>query len=315
MKPLQKTLWVLLAMAALGCTAPSRPALAGQEGAAGQVPVLMVAWNVANLFDDEDAPYHDTVLSPEDFSRKVDEVASVLGTLDADFVALEEVENLACLTALNSRLVTPYPQLGLLEGNDRDRGIDVAFLSRIPVSRVISHRDHDLPDEPGISRRYKFSRDCLEVVLDTSPPVTVLVNHFKSQLGSKKDAAAKRHAQSGGVVAIAAEIAARRPEGLELVMGDLNDDPRSWSLEPLFQVFVDVFDGWPEKLRGSHRSRHGRSSLDHILISADGVARVERAYVYQDLGKPTSDHDPVGLTLRLDQAPSAAPARCWSETP
>lgn len=271
----------------------------------------MVAWNVANLFDSLDADNNDTVLSSSEFDTKVSEVVGVLNALDADFVALEEVENLACLSAVNSRLATPYPQFGLLEGNDQERGIDVAFLSRLPVAEVTSHRDHDLPDEPGVSRGYRFSRDCLEVVLDTHPPVTVLINHFKSQLGKKKDAAAKRHAQAGGVATIAQGVSARCPEGIELVMGDLNDRPGAWSLEPLSEVFVDVYDGWPDELRASHRSRHGRSSLDHILVSPDGASRIERADVYQDLGKPTSDHDPVGVVLRLDTAPLKAPERSW----
>lgn len=325
MSTLQQILGAGAVLMALSCASPSKlPSNAPTSGASkpspssrgpastGNVPVRLATWNVANLFDTVDDPIDDTVLSPAAFQKKTGQVAAVLETLDCDFVALEEVEDLQCLTAVNDRLLHPYPQLGLIEGNDQDRGIDVAFLSRLPVSAVISHRHDDLPDEPGISRHYKFSRDCLEVVLDTQPPVTVLVNHFKSQLGSKKDAAAKRHAQSGGVVRIAGEIATRRPQGLELVMGDLNDRPGSWSLQPLTEPFVDVFEGIPESSRASHRSKHGRTALDHILISPDGLARVDKARVYQDLGKPTSDHDPVAVTIRLDTKPTRPVARVYS---
>lgn len=304
-----------MVMLALACAAPSKSSTAGPSPASqGTIPIRLVAWNVANLFDSVDDPIvEDTVLSRKAYSKKAGEVAAVLATLNSDFVALEEVENLDCLRSVNARLASPYPELGLIEGNDQQRGIDVAFLTRLPVSSVVSHRDCDLPDEPGISKHYKFSRDCLEVVLDTRPPVTVLINHFKSQLGSKKDAAAKRHAQSGAVVEIAAEIADRRPQGLELVVGDLNDRPGSWSLQPLTEHFVDVFEGVPEPSRASHRSKHGRTALDHILISGDGVGRVDKATVFQDLGKPTSDHDPVAVTIRLDAAPTRAKGHTWNE--
>jgi endonuclease/exonuclease/phosphatase family metal-dependent hydrolase len=278
----------------------------------GTVPVLLAAWNVANLFDTVDSPNDDIVLRAEQWDRKIDEVAAVVQSLDADFLALVEVENLDCLHALNQALASPYPQCGLIEGND-NRGIDVAFLSRLPVDFVTSHKDHDLPQVAGVSKNYKFSRDCLEVGLATDPPATILVNHFKSQLGGKKEAAAKRYVQAQGVVEIAANAAEQRPEGFEMVMGDLNDRPGSWSLEPLTLDFCDAFSGWPENLRATHRSKQGNSSLDHILISRDAEGRLQEPKVWKNLGKPTSDHDPVSVVLKLDRKPAVpGQAKTWS---
>jgi endonuclease/exonuclease/phosphatase family metal-dependent hydrolase len=297
----------------LACAAPTSPVLAG-PATQGSVGLRLAAWNVANLFDSVDGPFRDPVLEPSRYEAKLQEVADVLDTVQADFVGLAEVENIACLRDLNQALARPYPQYGLLEGNDTDRGIDVAFLSRVPVTRVVSHRHHDLPDAPGVSKSYRFSRDCLEVVLDTEPPVTLLINHFKSQLGDKKQAAAKRRVQAQGVVEIVREIASQRPDGLEVVLGDLNDRPESWSLEPLKEEFVDVFSGWPVRLRATHRSRGGATPLDYILVSQDGLARLADARVWQGLGEKTSDHDPISVMLSVDRAPGQAESRGWTES-
>jgi endonuclease/exonuclease/phosphatase family metal-dependent hydrolase len=314
MRTLLVPLGAALCFLVLAC-APGPAAPAGVTGqATGTVPVTLASWNVANFFDTVDDPNEDTVLSPNEWERKRVKVAEVLVALDSDFVALVEVENLDCLRALNASLPSPYPQMGLIEGNDQ-RGIDVAFLSRLPVARVRSYREFDLPEAPGVSRGYRFSRDCLLVQLRTEPPASLLINHFKSQLGGKKESASKRRVQAQGVVEIAAQVARAKPEGFEVVMGDLNDGPGSWSLEPVMEEFVDVFEGWPKNLRMTHRSRHGGSSLDHILVSPDVVSRLDNARVWSDLGKSTSDHDPVSVAIRLDASPAEpAPVRVWSRS-
>lgn len=293
---------VLAALAgfALSCLSCHRPL--PQKIQSGHYPIRIASWNVANLFDSVDDPGDDTVLSPEDFRDKVRRVAGVVDGLEADVVALEEVEKLSCLQALNKGLAKPFPLLGLIEGND-PRGIDVAFLSRVPIKRVVSHRDRLLPAQKGVPAGYRFSRDCLQVDLDTIPRVTIYINHFKSQLGPKKASSAKRRAQARGVVEILAE---GRSSDLAVVVGDLNDVAGSWSLEPLEDSLEDVFKGWPSTLRATHRSRFGHHGLDHLLVSADGLSRVQAAKVWQNFGQSTSDHDPVSMELRLDRI-SVAP--------
>ncbi len=278
---------------------------------ADSTTVTVAAWNVKDFFDTTDDPYEDEVPSGPDQLRKVQRMVKTLTELDADFVGLEEVENLECLRQLNSALPRPYPQLGLIEGNDSIRGIDVAFLSRLPVSRVVSHREKEMPRGRGVPRGYRFSRDCLEVGLETSPPVAVFVNHLKAQVGNKKDSANKRRVQAMAVAEIVEQVAERYPEGIELVVGDLNDEPGSWSLEPLTESLHDPFKGWPEKQRTTHRSRQGNSSLDHILVSADAIPRLGRGQVWQNLGKGTSDHDPISLEIRLDGVAKKVQPRVW----
>lgn len=273
----------------------------------------MASWNVRDFFDTVDDPYKDEVPSRAEHTRKLERMTLVLDELKADFVGLEEVENLDCLRQLNQALPEPYPEIGLVEGNDTVRGIDVAFLSRIPVTRVVTHREREMPRGRGVPRGYRFSRDCLEVGLATSPPVTIFVNHFKAQTGNKKDSANKRRAQAVAVAEIVGQVAERQPEGIEVVLGDLNDEPRSWSLEPLGQSLRDPFADWPLKLRATHRSRQGNSTLDHVLVSSDAVERLGRGRVWQNLARQTSDHDPISLEIRFDRVQGEAVAREWDE--
>ena len=258
----------------------------------------VASWNVRNLFDAVDHPNQDEVLKPKAYQAKLKELKVVVEALDADFLALQEVENLSCLEDLNRSLERPYPQMGLLEGNDRQRGIDVAFLSRLPVAEVRSHAEHVLPSHPDTPKRYHFSRDCLEVQLAILPPVTLLVNHLKSSRGGSKRSAAKRRVQALGVVEIAAVV--ENPEGGCLViLGDLNDRQDSWSLEPLFEKFYDAFEKVPAAQRVTHRWRKGGSALDHILLDEDGRKISGEARIWRDLARQTSDHDPVSVQMTL----------------
>lgn len=302
---------LLSGLGAVGCGKPSSPKSPSLLSVGPRVH--LATWNVANFFDALDDPGRDTVVTPEQFQIKTREVALVLRHLDADFVALVEVENLHCLKSVNRALEFCYPQIGLLEGND-ERGIDVAFLSRLPVERVISHKGRELPDLPGVGKGHRFSRDCLEVRLATEPPLTVFINHFKSQLGSKKDSAAKRRAQAQAVLEIVWERRRDLPEGFEVVMGDLNDRPGSWSLQPLENHFYDAFAGWPEDLRGTHRSKAGRGGLDHILVCRNLSVESLEPKVWRDLGSPTSDHDPISLVMAVESRGATVPvSKVWGE--
>lgn len=269
----------------------------------------LASWNVRNFFDEMDDENQDDVLTPVRFQDKVESLKRVLEEVDADFVALQEVENMNCLSTLNSALDKPYPQLGLIEGNDRQRGIDVAFMSRLPVEEVVSHAEEVLPSHPDVSKNYRFSRDCLEVKLKTEPPVTILINHLKSSRGDAKGSAAKRLVQSKGIVAIASRI--DKPEHRAVfIVGDLNDEADGWSLRPLFGQYTDAFRAIPKEKRITHRYGKGGSAIDHILLDRDALGISAGAKIWFGRGRETSDHDPVSVQVNL--APLSETAlRVW----
>lgn len=302
-------LLVFVLLLLVGCEAPNtRPISTPLPGDAQEFRIA--SWNVRNFFDPVDDPYKDEVPTPAEYQSKIKELVNVIEVINPDFIALQEVENLRALSELNQSLSRPYPQLGLLEGNDHIRGIDVAFLSRLPIRSVTSHADHDLPDHPDVSRRYRFSRDCLEVVLETQPEVKVLINHLKSSRGDEKKSAAKRRVQSEGIVEIASQV---DTEGsVLLVVGDMNDNPDSWAVEPLFRTFSDPFAGLDKKDRVTHRFRKKGSAIDHILVDKDGVELVFNPKVWSQIARSTSDHNPVSIQLKIKASDKALEPKSWT---
>lgn len=308
----------LLLLGLCGCQtqspAPVKETPHKHTGESAQVgDYRFASWNVRNLFDTVDDPNSDEVLTPERYKEKLQELAGVIDEINPDFIGLQEVENVGTLKELNSVLARPFPQGGLIEGNDKQRGIDVAFLSRIPVERVISHADHVLPTHPDTPPRYHFSRDCLEVQLKTVPPTTVLVNHLKSQRGDAKKSAAKRYVQAEGIL----EVATKADEPVSraiVVLGDLNDREDSWALEPVFKRFNDAFEGMPKSERYTHRYRKENSALDHILLDADAKKIAGKSKIWKEIARQTSDHSPVSVQMSLKAAKEKPGEKFWTRS-
>lgn len=209
--------------------------------------------------------------------------AKVINEIDADVIALQEVENLEVLKRFRSdRLKSlKYTFAIVIDGND-PRRIDVAVLSRFPlIARSHQHvRD---------GSAFLFSRDCLEVdVLANGKVLTLFVNHFKSMLDKKnpsqgrKNTRPKRVKQAAGVKKIVQDRFGSSPGSAPwAVLGDLNDflgtaqgttsgiaDLVTWpEIEnvvdrlPVAQRFTHFFEGAPT---GDPRVRQ----LDYLLLSS-----------------------------------------------
>ncbi|MEO1326495.1 MAG: endonuclease/exonuclease/phosphatase family protein [Pseudomonadota bacterium] len=159
--------FLALSFTALGC----RPSEGGDTEVAAPAAVTIMTFNVENLFDTEDDPgkddhayfprsakndaEHIAKCEPIEVERwkweclelnwdesaltfKLEQLAkSILQVNDGlgpDIIALQEVENLRVLTRLATEYlaIAGYTEIVLIEGRDI-RGIDVAFLSRLPL--------------------------------------------------------------------------------------------------------------------------------------------------------------------------------------
>ena len=143
------------------------------------------------------------VIAETDDTRQLSALA--IAEADADILCLQEVDNMAALSAfeygyLFRMMGAGYRQKYLVEGND-SRGIDVAVMmreetrdgERIEVVDVKSHAAltyHDLAlfspgfALPGPPEDKIFKRDCLEIDLKIGGrPLTLFVVHFKSMTG------------------------------------------------------------------------------------------------------------------------------------
>ena len=109
-------------------------------------------------------------------------LAARIAAVDADVLALQEVENLDALRRFNrDHLAQPYAYEVLVEGND-PRFIDVAVLSRLPIANVTSHRFEVHPDDPMVP---VFGRDLLELQVFNQTRGRKLLTLFVSHLKSK----------------------------------------------------------------------------------------------------------------------------------
>ncbi len=186
--------------------APLNPA-GGMAVSVAPVPAFneftIASFNLERFYDTTNDPGGDAVLTAAAFERRLDKasltVRGVLGT--PDIVGVQEVENLATLTALARQIDSdavaagqPAPQYAsyLFEGNDQG-GIDVAFLMKQVGSRVTMLS----VDQIGADETFIDPGDGSVDLLNDRPPlvlqarvvgpastlpqnVTVIVNHMRS---------------------------------------------------------------------------------------------------------------------------------------
>jgi endonuclease/exonuclease/phosphatase family metal-dependent hydrolase len=288
-----RRLLIALAAALLGGCEPLLDVPARDAPDARAEEVLRIAtWNVHDLFDAEDRLLppgaEDNVPSAAEVEAKLDAVAAVLARVDADVVLLQEVETRALAIALGAR--AGYAEARLVEGND-PRGIDVAVLSRRPITRYVSHAAER--DGEG---RLLWPRDCVEVHLEAGGrPIAIVASHLSSRLS---DDGTRRTAQASRMRAIADTVASADPSALVLAGGDLNDPPSAAAIAPLIAdgAYVDPLP--PAATTWSSGARAER--LDALLVARASVGAVVRATV--ELGfdvERASDHQPVVVDLRL----------------
>ena len=186
---------------------------------------VVASWNVENLFDTADDPANagDDGYTPRGWSRwtearyalKLQHLSDVLFAMHPDVVCLMEVENRRVLedlsVCLTSRHGYALPVIVHREGGDL-RGIDVAMMAKTaPVATnwfcaVAGQRD-------VLACDFIFG----------GKKLTVLANHWKSQLGKKSESDDIRTREARSVRAFLDHRLKDEPASAILVAGDFND--------------------------------------------------------------------------------------------
>ncbi|PID38161.1 MAG: hypothetical protein CSA65_08620 [Proteobacteria bacterium] len=288
-----------------------RPDVVGHDLQVGPpTKVTIATFNLHNFFDAEDDPNtDDDVLKASKVQKKVSLVGAALRRLDADVVALQEIENRALLDRLVKEQLAQqgYEHLHLQPGND-PRGINVAFLSRIPVTRVTSHaNDYFKSLEPGDSKNYRFSRDCLEVELEPSKNrrLVVLVNHLRANDGSKL-ATRTREAQANRLREIVDAVLKWTPDANIAIVGDLNDGPESRTLKLIREgtpPLKELLAGQSLNQRYTTFYQGNKSQIDYILTSPGLTADLDAGSakaLHDDVYSAASDHFPVIASFTVE---------------
>lgn len=268
--------------------------------------VTLATFNVLNLFDDYDDPYRMDETTPAKPKEELQKLAATIRKLDADVLALQEVENRGYLERFVGAYLADmgYEYVVCLEGNDQ-RGIDCALLSRLPVGPVTSHQHLRFPD--GAGREMTFRRDLLQVRIEPpgGPEFSVFVVHFKSKLGGAADTEKYRVGEAREARKTLDELLAREKDGLVVICGDFND---TWDSAPMkvlrgegpgaLRGFVDEL---PKGAATFNKKPYGM--IDFILCSPAMAARyVPKSHriVSGDVPSLGSDHNPILIQFDLD---------------
>ncbi len=278
-----------------------RPTMTEVPGA----EITIASFNVENLFDSHDDPYRAESAADAKSRDALKRVAGMIRQLNADVLALVEVENRGILDAFCKAFL---PDMGyepvLFEGNDQ-RGIDVAVLSRLPVGPVTSHRH--LRFEDGAGHLTRFRRDLLQVRIEPQggTPFDVLVVHFKSKGGQAEGGADTRLGEARQVRAMLDRMLERDPYAHFVVCGDFNDTIDSQPLKAILGSGPLALHHFVEEVPSAERITYNQepylSMIDFILASpAMAERRVPKSYrIPQGSPETTgSDHNPVVVKFR-----------------
>jgi endonuclease/exonuclease/phosphatase family metal-dependent hydrolase len=193
---------------------------------------------------------------------KLDWVARMLRTVDADVVGLQEVGSAELLASVAERMGSGAA-LHQVMGTTDPRGIGCALLSHLPLIEARVHTAESLPfpvfvtsDAPPFGTRIPLRRGIVQARLETPVgPVDVLVGHFKSSRPvGLRDASNRevlprtareiaeaslrslvwRAAEALYVRGLVDEILSARPGARIAVVGDFNDVPGSAVLRCLY---------------------------------------------------------------------------------
>jgi endonuclease/exonuclease/phosphatase family metal-dependent hydrolase len=268
--------------------------------------VTIATFNVLHLFDDHDDPYREDESTPAKPKDQLEKVAAALRSIDADVVALEEVENRELLERFVAALLPDlgYENVVCFEGNDH-RGIDCAVLSRFPVGPVTSHRHLRFSD--GSGGQIQFQRDFLQVQVQPpgGPPFFVLPVHFKSKRGGAEPTERVRLAETRQARKILDDLLKREKDALFVVCGDFNDTWESAPLKALRGDDAGALHGFvqdaPKGARTYNQGEHA-DAIDFILASPAMAKRyVPKSYriVSGDIESLGSDHNPVVAQFKL----------------
>ena len=283
--------------------------------------LTIMSYNVENFFnpaadslnpDLDYTPSGSHRWNPARFHRKAEQIARVIASVTADsfpdIVALNEVEDSACL-ALLCRKMPHYPYRFIhFDGHDR-RGIDVALLYDSLRLSPISSRP------VTVSLSLAPTRDILYAafLVDARDTLHVLACHLPSQLGGYVASQWKRDSVKSVLSHLTDSVLAVSPSARIVVCGDMNMPPKE-DILPLHNLMTIS--------SGTHKYRGIWTCLDQFYVSeslfafsytrifdASWLQEEDRKYLsvrpkrtfngFRYNRNGFSDHLPILLTIRF----------------
>ncbi len=283
----------------------------GQGGEGGNVvsgkPIKILNWNTRNFVNDvNDSPEPDEFIkSTAEYQTQLAAVAAIMTELDPDVAVFAEIENQAVLDDLLAELGPAYVDSSLIDSPD-PRGVDIAAISKIPFSNVVSHQADVFSVEGTPAPTYQFARDAVEYHFSFEGQKIVLIGvHFRSK--GPPDDPNKRLAEAQRTRAIADELTLADPTAGIIILGDYNDLPDSPPFRAIEgaapDLYVDVVTNVPAGERWTFDFMGALELIDHQMANDVMMMHLDTQEVIIRHGADiadASDHSPMMATYRFE---------------
>jgi predicted extracellular nuclease len=285
---------------------------AGGDGGSGGFivsgePIKILNWNTRNFFNAQnDSPSpEEPFVDPQDYQAQLQAIAAALSDLDPDVAVLAEVENQNVLDDLLAELGPAYVDSAVIDNDNDPRGIDVAAISKIPFSDVVSHQDELFPLEGTQSPEYTFARDAVEFHLTFRGQKIVLIGvHYRSK--GPPDDPNKRLAEAQRTRAIADGLTAADASLGVVILGDFNDLTDSAPFDAVAgsdpDKYLDAAIYVPQPERWTYDFNGSLELIDHHMANKRMQMHLDTTLVEIRHGLPmtASDHAPMMVTYRFE---------------
>jgi len=252
--------------------------------------ILLVSYNVENLFDTIDGPSkYDAEFTPQSkkkwntkrYFKKINDISKVLASISEnhlpDIIGLVEVENKTVLEDLiNTKYLKKRKYKIIHEESTDPRGIDVALLYNPKIFKYYSHKLIPIINDAG--KRYNTREIMMVKGLIAKDTVCIFINHWKSRYGGRQETEYKRILAAKILRNAVDEQMKINPNVHIICIGDFNDTPFDISLEKTLNASTDnVFDTNnelfnlsaydSENKKGTNNYKDNWYMIDNIIVS------------------------------------------------
>lgn len=259
----------------------------------------IATYNVENLFDDkisgsEYSDFKSNRWNSAKYQQKLRKISRVLRELNADVVALNEIENENVIKELANLSGYKFYKFATLKGSP----IGLGLLSRYRISDSEIYVVPDVKTRPILMSRVEFEGHSIEFFIAHFPAAKNPLKHRIAAANTMKKAV--KNSKNG------------------VILGDLNSNYG-------YKFLLNGLDGWtnlweflPSYQRSSYKN--GKSAIDHIILSKDLMGKNLR---YKDgsfgvfkanfIDDSYSDHYPLYATLSLQEDIKDVPSKLISQ--
>lgn len=259
----------------------------------------IATYNVENLFDDkisgsEYSDFKSNRWNSAKYQQKLRKISRVLRELNADVVALNEIENENVIKELANLSGYKFYKFATLKGSP----IGLGLLSRYRISDSEIYVVPDVKTRPILMSRVEFEGNIIEFFVAHFPAAKNPLKHRIAVANTMKKAV--KNSKNG------------------VILGDLNSNYG-------YKFLLNGLDGWtnlweflPSYQRSSYKN--GKSAIDHIILSKDLMGKNLR---YKDgsfgvfkanfMDDSYSDHYPLYATLSLQEDIKDVPSKLISQ--